>query len=96
MRRGPIILLIISVVVLGVLFRSVFTLLTLLVEDCSRDAIRHAEIPVPNSSAIDDRPQVIPKIIHQTYANDSIPANWNEPHQSCIDLHQDYEYKVSE
>ncbi|KAI9884757.1 MAG: hypothetical protein M1823_003467 [Watsoniomyces obsoletus] len=94
MRRTPIIIIITTLVVLGLLIRSVFTLLTLLVEDCSRDAIRHAEIPVPNSSLLNTRPHLIPKIIHQTYANASIPQHWKKPQQSCLALHEDYEYKL--
>ncbi|KAF4307731.1 hypothetical protein GTA08_BOTSDO04291 [Botryosphaeria dothidea] len=35
----------------------------------------------------------IPKIIHQTYANHSIPDHWKQAQQSCLDLHPDYEYK---
>lgn len=37
----------------------------------------------------------IPKIIHQTYANTSIPDHWKPAQRSCLDLHPDYEYKVS-
>ncbi|MCJ1307603.1 hypothetical protein MMC25_001250 [Agyrium rufum] len=40
------------------------------------------------------RPQLIPKIIHQTYINTSIPEVWQQAQQSCIDLHEDYEYKL--
>ena len=94
MRKGPIIFVVIVLAVLGLLIRSVYTLLTLLFEDFSRDAIPHADFLVPNSTAIYERPQLIPKIIHQTYANDSIPEHWKAPQQSCIDLHKDYEYKV--
>ena len=95
MRKGPLIFLIITLLVLAYLVRSVFTLLTLLFEDCSRDAIRLSEIPVPNSALIDARPQLVPKIIHQTYINDSIPVQWQAAQQSCLELHKDYEYKVS-
>ncbi|EKG16492.1 hypothetical protein MPH_06268 [Macrophomina phaseolina MS6] len=35
----------------------------------------------------------IPKIIHQTYANTSIPDHWKPAQRSCLDLHPDYEYK---
>lgn len=38
--------------------------------------------------------QYIPKIIHQTYINESVPEHWREAQRSCIDLHEDYEYKV--
>jgi mannosyltransferase OCH1-like enzyme len=37
---------------------------------------------------------MIPKIIHQTYINTSIPEQWKSGQQSCIDLHADYEYMV--
>ncbi len=97
MRKGPIIFAAAILVLLVYAVRSVFTLLTLLVDDGrARDAIQHAEIPMPNSAALlDGRPQLIPKIIHQTWVNTSIPAHWRAPQQSCLDLHQDYEYKVS-
>lgn len=94
MRRGVLIFLVINLIIIAVLIHSVFTLLSLLVEDGAADAIRHADIPAPNSPLVKDRPQFIPKIIHQTYVNDSIPEVWKEAQQSCIDLHEDYDYKV--
>lgn len=94
MRRGLVLFLLINALIIGFLVRSVFTLLTLLVEDASEDAIRRSDIPSPNSSLLESRPQIIPKIIHQTYINESIPERWIEPQQSCIDLHPDYEYIV--
>lgn len=94
MRRGLIIFLVINFLIIAFLIKSVFTLLTLLVEDASADAILRSEIPAPNSPLIESRPQLIPKIIHQTYINESIPGHWKEAQQSCIDLHQDYEYMV--
>ncbi|KAM0118554.1 CSG1/SUR1-like protein [Aspergillus fumigatus] len=92
MRRGVLIFLIVNLLIISFLVRSVFTLLSLLVEDASADAIRHAELPSPNSSLIEQRPQIIPKIIHQTYKNETIPEVWREAQQSCKDLHPDYEY----
>ena len=94
MRRGLAIFLIINALIIVFLVRSVFTLLTLLVEDGSADAIHSAEIPPPNSPRINDLPQLIPKIIHQTYVNDTVPERWREAQKSCVDLHEDYEYKV--
>jgi hypothetical protein len=94
MRRGVLIFLIVNLLIISFLVRSVFTLLSLLVEDASADAIRHAELPSPNSSLIEQRPQIIPKIIHQTYKNETIPEVWREAQKSCIDLHPDYEYIV--
>lgn len=94
MRRGVVIFILVNVLIIGFLVRSVFTLLTLLVEDASADAIHRSDIPSPNSTLIETRPQLIPKIIHQTYINESIPERWIGPQQSFIDLHPDYEYKV--
>ncbi|KAL1954765.1 hypothetical protein VTO42DRAFT_713 [Malbranchea cinnamomea] len=94
MRRGLLIFLLANLIVIAFLVRSVFTLLSLLVEDASADAIRRVDLPSPNSSLIESRPALIPKIIHQTYKNESIPAIWKDAQQSCIDLHPDYEYKL--
>lgn len=95
MRRGLVIFLAINALIIIFLVHSVFTLLTLLIEDGSADAIHSAEIPAPNSPLIDNLPQLIPKIIHQTYVNESVPEHWRHAQKSCIDLHEDYEYKVS-
>lgn len=94
MRRGLLIFLLVNLLILSLLIRSVSTLLSLLVEDAAADAIHRAELPSPNSSLIEQRPQIIPKIIHQTYKNETIPEVWVEAQQSCIDLHPDYEYIV--
>ncbi|KAJ5569994.1 uncharacterized protein N7459_009424 [Penicillium hispanicum] len=91
MRRGLLIFLLLNLLVLVLLLRSVSTLLSLLVEDAAADAIHYAELPSPNG-LIEQRPQLIPKIIHQTYKNETIPDVWIDAQQSCIDLHPDYEY----
>ena len=95
MRRGLLIFLLANLIVIGFLVRSVFTLLSLLVEDAADDAIRRVDLPSPNSSLIESRTPIIPKIIHQTYKNESIPEVWKDAQRSCIELHPDYEYKVS-
>jgi mannosyltransferase OCH1-like enzyme len=94
-RRGLLIFLVINIIIIGLLVRSVFTLITLLFEDGAQDAILRAEIPAPNSELIEQKPRFIPKIIHQTYVNESIPEVWKEAQQSCLNFHQDYEYRVS-
>ncbi|KAF2114913.1 nucleotide-diphospho-sugar transferase [Lophiotrema nucula] len=94
MRKGLITFLLLTVVVLGFAVHNVWTLLMLLFTDGQLDAILKAELPAPNSVAINERPQLIPKIIHQTYVNDSIPTHWLGPQKSCLDLHPDYEYKL--
>lgn len=94
MRRGVLVFIVATVIILGFAVHNVWTLLSLLVVDGSEDAISRAELPAPNSVAISERPRLIPKIIHQTYVNDSIPAHWKGPQRSCLDLHPDYEYKL--
>ncbi|KAH7087689.1 nucleotide-diphospho-sugar transferase [Paraphoma chrysanthemicola] len=94
MRRGVTIFILVTVVVLGFAVHSVWTLLGLLIATGREDAILRGELPAPNSGTINERPQLIPKIIHQTYINASIPDVWKAPQQSCLDLHPDYEYKL--
>jgi len=96
MRTKLLIFLLLNVLVLGFLVRQVWTLMSLLVVDGSDDAISRAELPAPNSDMIEKMPQIIPKIIHQTYKNESIPEVWQEAQKSCIEMHKDYEYKVRE
>ncbi|MCJ1341103.1 hypothetical protein MMC09_006399 [Bachmanniomyces sp. S44760] len=94
MRRALLVFIIINVLIIAFLVRSVFTLLTLLIEDGAADAIHRGELPAPNSPLF-DHPRLIPKILHQTYKNESIPERWKEPHQQCQNLHaEDYEYKL--
>lgn len=94
MRRGSTIFFLFNLTTISFLVYKVWILLTLLVVDGAEDAITRAEVPGPSSSLIDERPQLIPKIIHQTYANESIPERWKIPQQNCIELHHDYEYKL--
>jgi hypothetical protein len=45
----------------------------------------------------DARPQLIPKIIHQIFhdwRNQSMPSDWEQLRQTCIDLNEDWEYMV--
>jgi inositol phosphorylceramide mannosyltransferase catalytic subunit len=93
MRRPLLFFICVVVALLLFALHSVSTLLGLLFEDASADAIHRSELPAENSSLLDSRPQIIPKIIHQTYKNESIPTRWQAAQQSCIDLHQpDYQY----
>jgi len=94
MRRGTTIFLVINLLVIGFLINAFSTLISLLFEDGSADAIHRAEIPAPASDLLENRTHLIPKIIHQTYKNSSIPEAWQAAQQSCINLHHDYEYKL--
>lgn len=96
--RRPILLFLIGLfLVVAFLVHMVWTLLTLLFVSGASDAITKAELPAPGSSRMNDRPQMIPKIVHQTYKNETIPAVWKEAQQSCITLHKPedgWEYKL--
>ncbi|TGO19566.1 hypothetical protein BTUL_0003g00190 [Botrytis tulipae] len=94
MRRGTLLFLVINFIVIGFLVNAFSTLISLLFIDGAADAIHRSEIPAPGSELIENRTQLIPKIIHQTYINESIPERWKAGQQSCIELHDDYEYKL--
>ena len=47
----------------------------------------------------DPRPQLIPKIIHQVFhdwRNESMPADWEELRQTCINQDNGWQYLVSD
>jgi inositol phosphorylceramide mannosyltransferase catalytic subunit len=93
MRRSLLVFIFCIVLLLLFALHSVSTLLSLLIEDASADAIPLSDLPEPSSPLPPSYPQRIPKIIHQTYINESIPQRWQAAQQSCIDLHvPDYEY----
>ncbi|KXL50792.1 glycosyltransferase family 32 protein [Acidomyces richmondensis BFW] len=97
MRRAFLIFIIIILAIVAFLLNSVWTLLTLLVVDGKQDAILRAELPEPGEESKDERASLIPKILHQTYKNSSIPPVWQEAQASCLALHQEkdgWEYKL--
>jgi mannosyltransferase OCH1-like enzyme len=91
-------MLIVNGVILLFLLTQVFDLMTLLVDDTFKDAIVESELTQvtytqdEHGQLVPDRPLLIPKIIHQTYKNETIPAGWLHPQQTVKDLHPDYEY----
>lgn len=97
MRRGIVIFVVLLLAFLGFMLHSVWTLLSLLVVDGREDAITKSELPAPGSSRVNEGTQMIPKIIHQTYKNETIPDVWIDAQQSCKDLHKardGWEYKL--
>lgn len=96
MRKGTKVFIFVNFVVICLLVNAFSTLIALLFEDGAVHAIPAADIMRPSEDNTDrNKRQVIPRIIHQTYVNDSIPAQWVPSQRSCIDLHPDYEYMVS-
>ena len=97
MRRGVLIFIVVTVGILLFAVHTVWTLITLLFVSGSEDAIAKSDLPNPDSVLTPSRRQMIPKIIHQTYINESIPEVWQDAQQSCIDLHtpaDGWEYKL--
>jgi inositol phosphorylceramide mannosyltransferase catalytic subunit len=92
MRRSHLVFLVATIIFITVALRSVSTLLSLLVEDAATDIVHPSELPAINSTLNSSLPQLIPKIIHQTYINTSVPERWRLAQESCIELHPDYEY----
>ncbi|KAF3925933.1 hypothetical protein ABW20_dc0105935 [Dactylellina cionopaga] len=92
MRRGFIYFLIVVAIGLVYAVYSVSTLISLLFEDVSRDAIPRAEVDIDAAAEFKNRPALIPKILHQTYKTAEIPDRWKPPQQQCLDLHKDFKY----
>lgn len=76
--------------ILAFLTYLVSDLISLLYDDSFKDALLSTDLNPPPDSP--PRTQLIPKIIHQTYKNTTIPEKWQEGQQNCIDLHPDYQY----
>mgnify|MGYP003201655246 CR=1 FL=1 len=79
-------------VVLVVLLYATFDLLTLAIDDTFQDALLEVDLKPPADAP--PKPQLIPKIIHQTYKTTDIPEHWKEGQRKCIELHPDYEYHL--
>lgn len=78
------------VVILFLLYQ-VSDLITLIYDDTFQDSLSSVDLNPPEGGHL-NRPELIPKIIHQTYKNSTIPEKWKEGQQACIDLHPDYQY----
>ena len=95
MSRGHVLILATVLILVTFALHSFSTLLSLLVEDAALDVVHASELPPVSSARLDSSiiPQLIPKIIHQTYTNTSVPSRWRQAQESCLSLHPDYEYR---
>jgi inositol phosphorylceramide mannosyltransferase catalytic subunit len=97
MRRGTLLLVLAAATILGGLVYLFSTLIALLFETGLQNAIQPAVLSAlsrSSSSTLEDR-RPIPKIIHQTWKNETIPEAWSIAQYSCQDLHPDYQYIVT-
>ncbi|ODV91543.1 glycosyltransferase family 32 protein [Tortispora caseinolytica NRRL Y-17796] len=86
MRRDLVIFCFLLVSLVGFLFSQVFTLFTLLFDEGSGDYVLVKELEN------EDATMRVPKIIHQTYINESIPEEWKQAQASVLNQNQDYKY----
>jgi hypothetical protein len=92
LRRGALIFILFVVFVVAFLLHRSWFLIGLLFEDGGSDRISASDIPASDSNIT--LPQLIPKIIHQTYITEKVPDHWQASQQAVKDLHPDYEYMV--
>lgn len=84
--------------ILILLATQVLDLFTLLVDDSFKDVIVDSELTEitytenEDGQEVPSRELLIPKIIHQTYKNETIPEVWQYPQQTVKKLNPDYEY----
>lgn len=93
MRKLFFLLLLITSAILGGLVYLVSTLIALLFETGLSSAIDPQQLVTQHG--IDEQHRPIPKIIHQTWKNETIPEDWSIAQYACLDLHPDYQYIVS-
>ena len=93
MRRSHVIFLGTSIVFFTLALSSVSTFPALLVENAAFHIVQPSELAVIDLARNSSLPQLIPRIIHQTYSDTSILERWRLAQESCIKMHPDYEYK---
>jgi inositol phosphorylceramide mannosyltransferase catalytic subunit len=93
MRCSHVILLGTSIVFFTLALSSVSTLPALLVENTAFHVVLPSELAVIDLARNSSLPQLISRIIHQTYSDTSILQRWRLAQESCIKMHTDYEYK---
>jgi mannosyltransferase OCH1-like enzyme len=76
----------------ALILHNMLPLLRLLSEDGSLNSISSMELI--SNPQISEKRLLIPKIIHQTYKNWSIPLKWQKSQNRTRTSHEDYEYKV--
>ncbi|KAK9459708.1 nucleotide-diphospho-sugar transferase [Lipomyces oligophaga] len=89
---------VIPLVVLGLIVLTgiivTFDYITLLFDPATDNSIEF-EVPVLDAvtgNYSTSQPQLIPKIIHQTWKNETVPEKWKASQASCLEMHPDFEY----
>ncbi|KAF5540145.1 glycosyltransferase family 32 [Fusarium mexicanum] len=94
-RKLTVYLILSNLIILGVLIHSIRPLITLLIRNNELFAINFSVDHAAQPDAF-QRPdgKKIPRILHQTAPNSSIPEIWATSQQSCKEAYSDFEYKL--
>lgn len=95
LRRVAVYLLLVDLMLVWLLLYSLDPLITLLRrnEDLFGARVALSRTDTPGGGRHSDRHN-IPRILHQTCANETIPHKWVDSQQRCKEVHSDFEYKV--
>lgn len=78
------------VLLVAFLLYQVSDLITLIYDDSFEDQLTDVDLNPTQDTP--KKPQLIPKIIHQTYKTVDIPTKWEKSQQQCKDFNPDYQY----
>ncbi|KAH6984331.1 nucleotide-diphospho-sugar transferase [Ilyonectria sp. MPI-CAGE-AT-0026] len=95
LRRIALWLLLTDLVLVALLLHTLDPLITLLRrnEELFGARLALSGTDNPKDSNHQDKPK-IPRILHQTCANETIPEKWVDSQQSCKEAYSDFEYKL--
>jgi hypothetical protein len=96
LRKATVLFLLIDLMVVGLLLQAFAPLIILLRRN---EDLFGSRVALSTRYRPDARHQMtssgeIPRILHQTAANETIPNKWIESQQSCKEAYSDFEYKV--
>lgn len=97
LRRTTFFLLLTDLMLVRLLFHAFEPLITLLRRN---DELFKSQVSFGSARTSDvrdreDRPNKIPRILHQTTATEAIPDRWVRSQRSCQEAYSGFEYKVS-
>jgi mannosyltransferase OCH1-like enzyme len=96
LRKATLCLLLIDVLIVGLLVRTLEPLITLLRrnEELFGPRVELSQQAPTEASHLRPDHHKIPRILHQTCANDTVPEKWILSQRSCKKAYVDFEYKL--
>ncbi|KTW30198.1 hypothetical protein T552_00676 [Pneumocystis carinii B80] len=92
MKRWRLFSVLIGIFMIIILLGKSWFLIALLFENFGLERIPEWSILYPDLYNIDIKKEAIPRIIHQTWKNETIPDKWKEASDKCRKNHPNYEY----